>query len=204
MAFKSWYIKRGRLRLYDGSGTPYFLEVSFRGQVRGPIDRPRPAETLVLDRMRLTAAAHYVQGSDEAVMAPLPLAFNFRLANTEPNLSKFVTLVRSPAVGVATKAVGPNTWVTTKGTSQLQDSNPEGRALVTTPTFSDPAKWCADVELLYEDPDGAADRGFRWNEVYFPPNAQLVEGDAEVVIELAGEVYGAIDTITAFTAGTES
>lgn len=158
----------------------------------------------MLDRGRVTADAHYVQGPDEPILAALPFSCSFRLANTEPNFSKFLNLIRNAGAGVATRSVGPNTWATTKGTTQVLDSNPEGTALVTTPAFADPAKFCVNVALLYEDPDAANDRGFRWNEVYFPPDRQITEGETDVMIDLSGEIYGSIALITAFPAGTES
>lgn len=204
MAFKSWYLKRGRLRLYDGTGTPFFLEVPFRGPVTAPLDRGRPAETLVLDRGRATSDAHYVQGPDDPIYAPLPFRCAFRLANTEPNYSKFLTLLRSPTAGSSTKTVGPNTWTTTKGDTTLDDSDPEGSGTVTTPGFADPQKFCMNVELLYADPDGSSDRGMRWAEVYFPPEQQeLAESEDAVMINMVGEIYGRITTVTAFSAGTE-
>ena len=203
MAFKSFTVKQGRLRLYDGTATPFFLEVPFRGTVVGPIDRGRPDENLILDRGRITPDAHYVQGSDEAILRPLPITLTFRMANTEPNRTKFLTLIRSRG-GTTTKTVGTRAWVTTKATSQVRNADPEGTALHTTPAFIDPEKHCVDVELLYSDPDAAADQGLRWNEVYLRPDASLREGDQDVSIELNGEVYGPVATITAFTTGTES
>ena len=207
MAFKSFNIKLGRLRLYSGN-TPnkFWFEVPFRGNVVGPVDRPRPAENIVLDRGRGTADAHYTQGPDDVIYQPLPLTFNFRLANSEPNFLKLLQVIRAPG-GTAQKTIGGWAWTTTKGTSQLRNAVPAGtgagQELHTTPGFTDPEKWCCDVEVLWEDPDNQNDRGVRWQEVHFPPDRQVTEGDADVMVDMAGEVYGAITLITAFTAGSE-
>src|SRR3990167_3853804 len=147
MAFKSYNVKTGRLRLYSHTtgGGPFFLEVPFRGAITAPADRPRPAENLVLDRGRLTSDAHYVTASDEALMAPLPFACNFRLGNTEPNFSKVLSIIRTPATtgtGGPSKPIAlSKPWTSTKGTTQLRNAEVSGAgtALVTTPGFTDTA-----------------------------------------------------------------
>ena len=40
--------------------------------------------------------------------------------------------------------------------------------------------------------------------MYFPPDRQITEGENDVMVDLAGEIYGAVTPITSFTAGTES
>lgn len=204
MAFKSYYQKVGRVRFYSGNTpTPFFLEVPFRGNLTAPIDRPRPAETLVLDRGRVTADSHYISAPDNVILDPLPISLNFRMANTEPNYSKLLTIVRSPG-GTLFKVIGGHQWTTAKGTTQVRNADPLGTALHTTPSFTDPEKWCVNMEALWEDSDGSNDRGFRWGDVYFPPNQQLTEGEGDVMIALNGEVWGNVALISAFTAGTES
>jgi len=209
MAFKSFTVKTGRLRLYSGNTpTKFFFEVPFRGNIVGPVDRPRPAETIILDRGRGTADAHYVQGADDVIYQPLPLTFNFRLANTEPNFLKLLQAIRATGGTSATqKTIGGWAWTTTKGTSQLRNAVPTGvgagQELHSTPGFTDPEKWCCNVEVLWEDPDNQNDRGFQWAEVFFPPDRQVTEGDLDVMVDMSGEVYGAITPITAFTAGSE-
>lgn len=204
MSFKGFYIKVGKLRLYDGTTpTPFFLEVPFRGPVTAPLERPRPAENLHLDRGRVTENSYYSQGPDDPILQGLPFSCNFLLANTEPNFSKFLTLIKIPG-GTTTKTIGGHAWTSTKASSQVRNSDPEGTALVTTPSFADPEKFCVNVVLLWSDPDAANDRGFQWKEVYFPPDRQVTEGDNEVRVDLSGEIFGAISNVTAFPAGTES
>lgn len=199
----SFYIKVGRLRFYSGNPTPYFFEVPFRGPVNAPVDRARPPETLVLDRGRATETAHYVSPPDDPILNPEALGCQFRLMNTEPNFSKILTIIRAPK-GAATKNIGGRPWISAKGTTQLQNNDPLGQVLFTTPAFSDSEKHCVNVELLWEDPQNTQDKGMQWKEVYFPPNQQLTEGVDSVMVALNGEIYGSINQITAFTAGVES
>jgi len=201
--FQSYYIKVGRLRLYSGNTPPYWFEVPFRGAVTGPVDRARAGETLVLNRGRFDADSHYVSPPDDPLLNPLPFSCNFRLANTEPNYSKLLTLIRPPG-GAATKNIGGRAWTSTKATTQIRNADPLGQVLATTPPFSDSEKHCVNAEVLWTDPQGVQDRGFQWGEVYFPPDRQVTEGVDVVTVSLDGEVYGAITPITAFTAGTES
>lgn len=204
MAFKSFYNKVGRVRFYSGNTpTPYFLEVPFRGNVTFPADRPRPAEILVLDRGRITQDMHYLSAPDNVILEPLPFSMSFRLANSEPNYSKLITILRSPG-GTLTKTIGGRVWNTAKGTTQVRSGDPLGSSLHTTPSFTDPEKWCVNVEVLWEDSDGSNDRGFKLGDVYFPPQAQVTEGENDVMVAMSGEIYGNVSLITAFTAGTES
>ena len=201
--FQSYYMKVGRLRLYSGNTPPYWFEVPFRGAVNGPVDRARAGETLVLNRGRFDADSHYVSPPDDPLLNPLPFSCNFRLANTEPNYSKILTLIRPPG-GATTKNIGGRAWTSTKSTTQIRNADPLGQVLATTPPFSDSEKHCVNVEVLWTDPQLLQDRGFQWGEVYFPPDRQVTEGVDVVTVDLSGEIYGAITPITAFTAGTES
>jgi hypothetical protein len=200
---QSFYIKVGRLRFYSGNTPPFFFEVAFRGSVTAPISRARAGETLVLDRGRFTADAHYVSPPDDPLLAPLPFSCNFRLTNLEPGFSKLITLIRTPG-GAAFKSIGGRPWTTTKATTQIQNADPLGQVLATTPAFSDSEKHTVNAELLWTDPQGIQNRGFKWAELYFPPDRQLTEGVDSVMIDLSGEIYGAIEPITTFTSGVES
>ena len=200
---QSFYVKVGRLRFYSGNTPPYFFEVAFRGNVTAPVSRARAGETLVLDRGRFTPDAHYVSPPDEPLLAPLPFSCNFRLTNQEPGYSKLITLIRPPG-GVNFKNIGGRAWTSSKGTTQIQNADPLGQVLATTPQFSDSEKHTVNAELVWTDPQLIQDRGFKWAELYFPPDRQVTEGVDSVMIDLSGEIYGAISPITAFTAGVES
>lgn len=201
--FQTFNIKVGRLRLYSGNTPPYFFEVPFRGNITAPVDRARAGETLVLDRGRFTADAHYVSPPDDPLLNPLTFTCNFRLANQEPNFSKILTLIRA-AGGSTSKNIGGRAWVSSKATTQIFNSDPLGQVLATTPAFSDSEKHCVTIEAMWFDPQAIQNRGMKWGEVYFPPDRQITEGVDSVMIDLTGEIYGAITPITAFTSGTES
>jgi len=146
--FQSYYIKVGRLRLYSGNvPTPYYFEVPFRGPVTGPVDRARAGETIVMDRGRFTADTHHVSPPDDPILAPLPFSCNFRLANTDPNFLKLLTIIKTPG-GVNFKNIGGRSWLSSKATTQLFNCDPLGQVLATTPQFSDHEKHCVTVEIL--------------------------------------------------------
>lgn len=208
MAWKSFQLKNGRLRLYDGTGTPYFLEVPFRGTLTAPVDRPRPSEEIVLDRGRHTERTHYALGGDAPILAPLPISCSFRLANTEPNYSKFLTLIRNPGNTGTSAPTCPWSTPTCWGrpsSSALRNAPADGTASAThtTPAFIDREKFCLNWEVLWEDPDNGNDRGYQWKEVYIPPDRNITEGEMDAMVDLSGEIYGTVTPITSFTAGTE-
>jgi hypothetical protein len=208
MALKTYTTRDGILRLYDGTATPFYIEIPFvQANFTAPLGRPRPDEIAVMNRGRFSVTGapnwHYISGADDAIIQPLNLSFSFRLGNTEPSYQKFRDALNIDMI-TAPWTVGASTWVTTKGKSSLL-SGGETPTLVTTPLFADARKRCVDVQVMYTDPDGALDIGVRWREVYFPPDQQTVnEGDDMVDIRCTGLIYGDIAEITAFTAGTLS
>lgn len=213
MALKTFTFRDGRMRLYDGTPvTPFYLEILFMdANFTGPLGRPRPEERSVMNRGKLRNndnAWHYVAGPDTPQGEPLQLSFSFRLANTDPMFQKFRDAMNLDIAAAWT--VGVNTWVTSKGKSQVLSGGQAGGissgvVSVTTPTFTDPRKRCADVYVLWEDPDGVANIGMKWAETFFPPDQQsLNEGEDMVSIRCQGLIYGDVAEITAFPAGTAS
>ena len=188
---KVYTFKDGRLRLYDGSATPYYYIVKFQNaDLAAPAGRARPAEKLIMDRGLLDANALYVQGADDAVTESLDISFSALLDDVENR----VDLAQALVCGT----VGGDAWTSTKGSTQLTNGAGES---VTTPSFADGQKRCVNVEWLA---DGAADAGYRWAEVYFPPEEiRLSETMEGVVLSAVGRIYGAVAPITAFTAGSE-
>ena len=208
--YSSFIHKDGELRLYDATATPNFINILFMDAgFTAPLGRPRYEERLVLDRgthatLSGSVKTHYIKSSDEAMMAPLDLSFNFRWTNAEPNYSKFRQALNVDIA--ATWKVGTVTWVTTKGTSTILNSA-KTPVSVTTPIFTDGRKRTVNVEVLWTDPisGGVSDAGIRWREVHFPPDAQrLTENEDSVMIACAGRIYGDIQVISAFSAGTAS
>lgn len=206
-AFQSYTIKIGRVRIYDGTTpTPQYIEIPFRSTVSGPVDRPRMPEEVVLDRGRHTADTHYVLGPDTPLLQGLPFSLSFRMGDKQPNRTKLLQVISTPTAGATTKSLaGGITWRTTKGTTSIQNADPLGTAVFTTPPFTDPGKHTVNVECLWESPVSGSgeDTGVKWAEVYFPPDRQITEGELDVMVDLSGEIYGSISRITSFTAGTD-
>lgn len=198
---KTFTHRDGALRIYDGTGTPFFLQLIFvDAGFTAPLGRGRGDEILTLNRGRIDPNMHYILGPDDPPMAPVTLSFNFRIANTEPNLLKFkqaLNLYMEPAWNV-----GVNTWVSTKGKSQVLSGGTVPTS-TTTPAFSDARKRTVDLYVLWTDPDSIANQGHKWQEVYFPPDQQSInEGTDAVEIRCSGRVYGNIAPISSFPAGT--
>lgn len=207
VAFASYTVKIGRVRIYDGTTpTPNYIEIPFRSTVAGPVDRPRMPEQVVLDRGRHTADSHYVLGPDTPLLEGIPFSLSFRLGDKQPNRSKLLTIIRTPVAGATTKTLpGGVTWRTTKSSTAILNADPLGTAVYTTPPFTDPGKHTVNVQVLWESPVSGSgdDVGVQWAECYFPPDNQITEGELDVMVSLNGEIYGAISSILAFSAGTD-
>jgi hypothetical protein len=192
--------KKGTFRLYDGTGTPFYLEFVYdQMDFNGVMGRARPEEILVLDRGTLNSNVHYVQGTDEPILEPVDISISCRLDDTTMRQRLRDALNIDSA---ATWDVDGDTWVTTKGTTTLLSSTGSS---VTTPTFADTAigKRCVNVEILWDE--GSSDIGVKYAEVYFPAAEQkIAEAADSLTVSLSGKVYGAITEITSFTAGNAS
>ena len=194
----------GKLRLYDGTTpTPFYIEVPFvNADFKAPSGKARPTMTPMLDRGRLSDLMHYIEGPDDPMLSSQTVSFSFRLGNFEPNLNKLRQALNTDFAAVWT--VGANTWVSTKGTTQILSggANP---TLFSTPQFTNsPRNRCVNIEVMYISPvGGGGDTGYQYAEVYLAPEKQsLSETDNGVDIAVQGDIYGSIIIITAFTAGT--
>lgn len=193
--------KDGTLRLYDGTlQSPFFLEIFFtEGNFSAPEGRARPEELLILNRGKIDANAHYIDGPDDVILNPLELTFSILLdeAKNKTKLRQAFNLDH-----LSTWLVGSNTWLTTKATSSVLS----GAAVsVTTPAFADARKRTVDVEMLWADPDGAGNIGRKYAETYFPAErVTITESEDGVRVAATGLVYGAVSEITAFTTGIAS
>ncbi len=176
----------GEIRIYDGSTTPYYLEIKFTGgDFSGPIGVPEPEEQLFLDRGRGDTAV-YTRARDDEKLAPVDVSFT-------------VTITEHETFGylmdwLEGKTVNSKTIVTTKGTTQRDGVN-------NTPTFVSSGKLCCNVEYML---DGDTDYCWHYNEVWFPLSQCTVsESDDGVTVSLTGKCYGTIVRDSAFTAGTD-
>ena len=178
----------GEIRLYDGTGTPFYLKIVFSGgDLSAPLGPPRPEEELILDRQRMDVNACYVQGSDSALLTPLEISFSVNVTSH----ATFGYLLDWLEGG----AVNGNAIVTTKGTTQRDGATAN-------PAFADSAKKCSDLEYRLDGP--GTDLVWKYAEVYFPLEAAtMTETDDGVKVELKGQVYGTVTRSAAFTSGQD-
>ncbi len=185
--------RSGKIRFYDGTGTPYFLELDFdAGDFSGPLGIPRPEEIIKINRGTLDADMHYIMGTEEKIMEALELSFSALL--TDLVQSGYIMDWLFALSDGGTTTINAITAVTTKGTTQRDGVN-------NNPPFADAEKMTFDVEILW---DGATDWGLAYTEVFVPlEQASVGEGDDAVTLAITGFIYGTITKITAFTAGTD-
>jgi len=178
--------RQGKLRLYDGTATPYYLEIDFdKGDFSGPLGQPITEEILMLDRGVMDANAHYIEGGDAPVMEPVDVTFSAWIEDT--------TITTYLLDWLEGNTVNSNTIATTKADSQRDGSNAN-------PAFKDSSKKTSNIEFQL---DGATNMVFHYNEVFFPLLEQVInEGEDGVSITLKGKWYGTVTRDTAFTSGT--
>jgi len=183
----------GKLRIYDGTGTPYYLEVDLDiGDFSGPIGQPRQEEILILNRGRMDSEAHYIKGPDDALLMPVPISFSVYLRDDNQTIYLLDMLKAGQDGGTTT--VNSNTMATTKQDSQRDGSN-------NNPAFADANKLTYDVLYLIET--GASDLGLRYYECFFPLDQNMInEAEDGNPLLLNALCYGTITRITSFPAGT--
>lgn len=180
--------KDGELRLYDGSAVPFFLTVLFAGgDFSGPLGPPRVQEILVLDRQRMDAHAHYVEGSDADLLEPAPISFSALLHDGEACGHMLDWLAGGP--------VNAHDLATTKGAARRDGTHDN-------PAFADAGKKAFNLEFRL---DGERPMVWRYTEVYFPlSECQIQESSEGVLVNLRGWCYGEIGRGAEFTAGTDA
>ena len=182
-----------KIRFYDGTATPLYLELDFDGEYSGPIGQPRQEEILVLNRGTMDALAHYIKGSDEALMAPLEVALKV-IARNDAQFKNILDWIAAMNDGLSTQ-VNSNTLESTKGDTQRDGANAN-------PAFADTNKGTFNIEYLMEM--GATDLGFKLAEIWMPASEQVLgESEDEIALPLKGKIYGTITRLTSFTAGTD-
>lgn len=176
----------GEIRLYDGTGTPFYLGIVFSGgDLSAPLGPSRPEEELVLDRQKMDGNACYVRGSDSALLAPLEISFSVNVTSH----ATFGYLLD----WLEGSTVNGNSIVTTKGTTRRDGSTDN-------PAFADPEKKCSNLEYRLDGPSN--DLIWKFAEVYFPLNTTVMtEMDDGIKVDLKGQVYGTVSRAGAFTSG---
>lgn len=202
----SLYVGReGKIRLVDSTASPFYLELTLENMdFKGPMGRPRPEETLVLDRENINdgtvSAGHYIITSERAIAEPVAVSFTVRLDDTTWRQT-LRDAINADSNVTAAWLVGPSNddWETTKGDHTLTDIAGNTNAQ---PAFADLTKMCVDVQVLWNRTN---DIGVQFGAVYFPPDQQeIAESEEAVTVTINGMCYEAITEITVFTGTNDS
>jgi len=181
--------RKGKLRLYDGTASPFYLECDFDlGDFSGPMGAPKTEEILVLDRNQTSADMHYIEGGDDTLMAPVPITFSAFIVDKTQSiyLIDWIDVMN----GGLSAAINSNTIVTTQEDTQRDGSN-------NNPAFVDSGKLLCNIEYKL---DGGTDRVWHYNEIWLPSDQQqMSEAEDGVTIALNGQCYGTITRDTAFS-----
>ena len=181
--------RKGKIRLLDGTGTPWHLEIDFDlGDFSGPMGIPKTDEILVLDRNQATADMHYIEGGDDKVMAPFAITFSaFVVDKTQClYLLDWIDVMN----GGLSATINSNTIVTTEEDTQRDGAN-------NNPPFADATKLLCNLQYKLDGPSN--DVTWLYTEVWFPADQQSIsEAEDGVTISLNGQCYGTITRGTAW------
>ena len=181
--------KDGELRIHDqgNSGTTHYISVLFTEMdFSGFTSRSRTEESLKMDRGQFSSDAHYVEGPDDPIYAPMPITFSARLADTSASTT-FLDLVSG-----VTQIRGQTIYSRDDAGVSIQSN--------AVPAFADSGKVSLDVEVLWDGP--SQDWGFRYQSVYFTPGEQnLTESADGLILSCNGQVCGDVTRIVAFGTG---
>ena len=178
----------------------HFFEVLFANMnLTGPNQRPLPEEIAVLDRGNLDTNAHYVQGTDAVVMAPLQVTFTADIDDTTNKQSLRDALGNPDRKSPWT--VNALSFAKTNGLSKIYSGS---GTLVSVPAPFNSAHERIDLVMLWRGgTPGTNDIGIAYREVWFPPDQQrLTESEQGVQMACTGFCYGAISWVTTFSAGS--
>lgn len=184
--------RKGKIRFYDGTATPYYLEIDFdAGDFSGPLGNPMADEIIVTDRGALNSRTHHILGPQDKIMEPQEVTFSFLMTDHAKTdlLLDYIEVMN----GIGT-TVDARTIVTTKGSTT--------RGGITTPGFADASKKTCNVEYVMES-GGSPDIGWKYGECFFPiDQLSISEGEDAVTVSAKGLCYGAISRLTVFTTGS--
>lgn len=194
-----------RMRVYDGTGTPFYVVVPFYDLPTTPGRAPRPATSVIAGGGRLEAGNVAAVIEDETpTMAPLPWTLTFRLDNEQAYI---VDAFGNPLDRAAWEVGStPDTWTPVLKADIGTRNNSEGNAIpCIPPVHADELAGMYNVEEIYGVPPGGTGAaivkrllGCVTKDVTFTP----IPGGVNITLSI--ETYGAVAFTTAFTTGAES
>lgn len=200
MSKRSLSGREGALRLYDGSPTPNYIEISFVAMnFNAPLARARsndPIVPTVGGAIMAPTSPEY----DAGFFEPSQLSFSLWVNSVDWNVHR----AAFSNIDMANPwKVGSTTWTSTKGRGSIQMPDSTFRA---TPAFFDEKKKAVDVQVRWTSPATSGSIiGMRYDEAYFAPQSlSIVESPDFVEIRASGLVYGNIQPIGDFSTGTSS
>ena len=194
--------RNGKLRIYDGSSPPSYVEVPFsKMNFSGPLSKPRPIDPVVVT---IGGYTHVPEGPDyeKALYDPLPIGWSCSLDDTT-NTWKLRDALCNPDLNTPW-TVGGASWISTKGQGSI--ILPDGNYVGTEPFF-DVMKQAVNVEILFTESRAAGGSawGMRYSEAYFPPQDSSYQENADdIEMAIKGLVYGNVQQIGGYTPGNES
>ena len=172
-----------------------YYEVPFASMdFSGPFGRAKTDEILILNRNKMDAKAHYIEGIDNKIYEPHPITFSAIIDDTY-NRTRLMDALQCANPGADQWT---STGTTTKGNTKNDGTN-------SNPAFVEAAKKCVNVQMLFYGKylsgtsGGKSKYGWAYYEVYFPPTEQtFAEAEDGVVMTLNGGCYGVIERIFGF------
>ncbi|MCK9326041.1 MAG: hypothetical protein M0P69_11175 [Bacteroidales bacterium] len=165
-----------------------YFEVAFASMdFSGPMGRAKIEETLVLNRGKMDAYAHYINGAESKIHEPVAVSFSCSIDDT----------VNDTAIMAALECGNPDStnWDATGATIKGRTKN-DGSTF--NPTFADSTKKAVAIQMLWEDVDDKTE-GWAFYEIFYPPDEQsIAEAEDAVSFSTAGGCYGVIERINGF------
>jgi hypothetical protein len=150
-------------------------------------------EILELDRENFTSDAHYREGSDEKMMAPVPITFSTVITDQAQTVY-LLDWLAAMNDALATQ-VNSNTLVSTEADSQRDGATNNA-------VFADSNK--STFDILWLITMSGTDLGMQYMECRVDMDqVQIAEADDGITISINAMCYGTITRITGFPAGTD-
>lgn len=172
-----------------------YYEVPFAAMdFSGPIGRAKTEEILILNRNKMDAKGHYIEGGDDRIYEAVPVTFSAFLDDTYNRTRLFAAL--------SCANPGADRWTAT-GTTTKGNTKNDGTNF--NPTFVETAKKTVNIQIIWKGKylSGSTGRksteGMAYYECFAPPMEQMIS-EAEDAVTLACNLgcFGVIERITAF------